>query len=658
MPDADPAELDALRREVQALRARVHSLEAIAPTRHPASKCGLTLEEREALLLDAERIARVGSWAWNLRTHEVFWSPEMFRILGYDPDREVASIEAFIAAIDPEGRGLSHDELPESIAESFANQVECRLLRTDGSVRYVTMTAELLRNQQGKVERVIGTAVDLTEERRAAEELRYANLQLEEAQHIAQIGNWRHDTVTGEAHWSAEFCRILGEPPNVTPSDELFLSRVHPDDVELVGRVRQEALERGYTGTADYRIVRADGSVRHVRIRGAPRFGSTGLVSAVFGTMQDITELTELQRQLAHTNKMEAIGRLAGGIAHDFNNLLTVVLGNLELLTHASHQRPRELEDSLNALASAQELTQRLLALGRKALLERQLVDPNHLARSTVQLLERVMRDGVILRLELELGLAAIRVDPLQVEQALINLIVNARDALVNGGVVRVGTRSTELRGVAGVELYVADNGPGVPAELRQTIFEPFFTTKGPGGGSGLGLATVVGTVEQHGGSVVLDCPEAGGAVFRLIFPAETEERPVSAAPRRFQAPLPSGAKRRVLVVEDEAMVGAVISRTLERHDYLPTWVNNPRDALDAWRADSGLELVICDVMMPEMRGPELVELLRAERANIRVLFVTGYSEELAAGIALGRVLTKPFTTSGLISALHAVQSE
>jgi two-component system, cell cycle sensor histidine kinase and response regulator CckA len=661
--DADNDELDSLRREVHTLRERVRELQIRASRSDVAHTAGdlrdLTLREREELLAEAERIARVGTWAWNLETNAVYWSHQMYLILGYDPERDTASAEAFFAAIDPEDRERVRSESAEGIAVGIGRQVDYRLMQPDGSVRYVSMNAASLFDEQANVRRLVGTVVDLTGERQAAENLRHSNFLLQEAQRIAQLGSWQLEIATGELQWSDEFCRILGEAASVTPSDELFISRIHPEDAKRVTRAQEEMLATRKKQTVDCRILRSDGSIRHVRIRAVPRFGSTGLMQKVLGTMQDITEQVELHAQLAHTHKMDAVGRLAGGIAHDFNNLLTVVMGNLDLLEHKLATRTREIEDSFSALTSAQELTQRLLALGKKARLERRVVDPNQLARSTMQLLERVLGDQVTLRLDLTADVYPIRVDPVQVEQALVNLIVNARDALLDrGGIITVGSRPAQLMGASAVELFVADNGPGIRPELRQTVFEPFFTTKGVGGGTGLGLATVVGTVEQHGGNVQLECPSSGGAIFRLRFPAELDEKPANVTHVRDSTPIVRGDNRPVLVIEDEPMVGAIIARTLERNGFRPTWVNNPRDALRIWQADSELELVVCDVMMPEMRGPELIDLLRSVRPNLRVLFVTGYSEETVAGILSGKVLSKPFTTASLTLALSAFRAD
>ena len=369
--------------------------------------------------------------------------------------------------------------------------------------------------------------------------------------------------------------------------------------------------------------------------------------------MLDVTDQVRMREELAHAQKMEAIGKLAGGIAHDFNNLLTVITGNLDLLAHRLGSCP-ELDHSFQALSSAASLTRRLLAFGRKAQLSLKRLPPNVLVHSMTALMRRLIGDEVRLEIELAEGLPDVIVDPIEMERALVNLVVNARDAMPAGGVVHIATGMREVNGALTVEISVADEGKGIDEAVRPHIFEPFFTTRGEAGGNGLGLATVLGTAEQHGGTVRVEARPGGGSMFTIVLPAagssEPAERAEEAEPntvRRGVRPL------QLLIIDDEAKVSDVARRMLEAHGHRVLAVSRPDDALRIWREmGSSIDLVICDVAMAHMRGPELVRRMGDGGPQPRVLFITGYSEE-AVHAELGHpVLTKPFTAAALLRAI------
>jgi two-component system cell cycle sensor histidine kinase/response regulator CckA len=371
--------------------------------------------------------------------------------------------------------------------------------------------------------------------------------------------------------------------------------------------------------------------------------------------MLDVTDDVRLREQLAHSQKMEAVGRLAGGIAHDFNNLLTVVMGNLQLLVRHVGSRP-ELDRSLQALASATNLTRRLLTFGQKAQLSLKRVAPNELVQSTATMMHRLVGDEV--RIELELGseLPDIQIDPIEIERALVNLVVNARDAMPDGGVVRVGTAVRKTDDGWWVELSVADQGVGIAEADRPHIFEPFFTTRGGSGGTGLGLATVLGTAEQHGGTVRVEPRSQGGSIFTIVLPAA--DAPATDRPQQESA-APSGMRAttgplQLLVVDDQPEVAGVTRALLETHGHGVRVANDAAAALAIW-AEHGaaIDLVICDVAMADMRGPELVERMAQRGVRPRVLFITGYSEEATRAELSHPVLAKPISMQALIQAVN-----
>jgi PAS domain S-box-containing protein len=387
---------ECLEREVDHLRRRIAHLERelalysrVEPSSALPSGLEVSLEEREELLIAAERIAHLGTWLWSLEDNQVYWSEEQFRLLGYDPASDRASTEAFFAAVHPDDRERVRAASGEAVASGVVRQIDCRVLTRDGTLRYITMDAACLFDDQGRLRRV-------------------------------------------------------------------------------------------------------------------------------FGTVLDITHIRTLQEKLAQAEKMEAIGRLAAGVAHDFNNVLTVVRGNLDLSSlPASH----EMKQVFSALESAADLTSKLLTLGRRSPLRRRTVDLSVLVRKTVGLVERMLREQITLQVHVPDTALLVDVDETLIEQALVNLLLNARDALPDGGNVGVTARALEEEGRKYVELLVSDDGPGMSDATKTRVFEPFFTTKEDSSGHGLGLAMVHGTVAQHGGTVVVESSRGRGTRFRLRFP-------------------------------------------------------------------------------------------------------------------------------------------
>ena len=644
-----------LRREVAALRQRVAELEQGAE-RDAADEPGPSSSSvdvsgwaRRQLLLESERIAHVGSWVLDVGSSGVFWSDELYRLLGYDPATSPATSDNFYARVHPDDVERVRTETARALKAGFSPPIDLRLKLPDGAVRFVMMNATMLCDASGAVTRVVGTVQDLTEARTMDHTLRRTLDQLEQAQDIAQLGSYAFDPATGRIEWSTGACRVLGYPVGESANAESYFERVHPDDRERVAAMHRRALEGELTPEFETRIVRPTGEVRLVRTRSIALRDETGRVREFRGTLLDVTEHAALMQQVAHLGKMEAVGRLAAGIAHDFNNLLTVIGANLDLWAEAS-EREGEIADARRALRSAKSLTDRLLMFGRKAPLRKVVIDPNEIVARTAELVRRVIGDRISVETDLANPLPALRVDPALIEQALINLVLNARDAIADTGRVILRTRARDTSAGMWVELEVEDDGPGMSPDVKEKIFEPFFTTKGELG-TGLGLATVLGTIEQHGGNVEVESKLGSGARFRLRLPAEPSApvEPRAAEPRRSEL---GTLERQVLVVEDDPLVATVIARTLERKGISVLLAHHPADALELWAAHPQVSMVICDVSMAGMRGPELVKRLRQTGRPLRVLYVTGYSEEAARDTLGERVLTKPFAPRELLRAM------
>ena len=377
----------------------------------------------------------------------------------------------------------------------------------------------------------------------------------------------------------------------------------------------------------------------------------------------------QLEARSIEAERLESIGRLAGGIAHDFSNLLTAILGFTDLLlSQRGPQDPdrADLEEIEKAARRAAALTQQLLAFSRRQVLMPEDVDLNVTVGGLQQMLARLIREDVTLTCELAPAPAVVHIDPAQIEQAILNLVLNARDALPGGGcirleVARVSRSRADVPPDAApatadyVRLRVIDNGAGLSAEARAHLFEPFFTTKERGKGTGLGLASVYGIVNQSNGSITVDS-QPGGSVFTMLFPAVTRPATV-AGPAAIEAP--ARASGTILLVEDEDAVRAFATRVLRRHGYEVLAAATPREACDIFDARAAtIDLLLTDIVMPGMNGPALAQRLVLERPELRVLFISGYADiatPLDSGNPNVSFLSKPFEPSVLAARVRAI---
>jgi two-component system cell cycle sensor histidine kinase/response regulator CckA len=368
--------------------------------------------------------------------------------------------------------------------------------------------------------------------------------------------------------------------------------------------------------------------------------------------VRDVTERTHLEAQLRQSQKMEALGQLAGGVAHDVNNLLTVINGWCEALQDV----PREaVSEIAGAAAQAARLTSQLLAFSRKAVVAPTVVDLNRVVADTDRMLQRVLGEDVALEEDFAPEPVPVRVDPGQMSQVLINLAVNARDAMPRGGRLQIGTRTRALDADAAavwqveagpyVQLTVRDTGGGIPADVLPHVFEPFFTTKATGRGTGLGLATVHGIVRQAGGAISVESEPGRGTTFTVLLPAAPA---APAADAVVVVPSPDRGSETVLVVEDDPQVRRIIVGMLETRGYHVLASSDERQALATAQSAPHIDMLVSDVVLPEMSGPEVAERVRSAHPAIGVLFVSGYTADTVAsrGVASrgASFLQKPFT--------------
>lgn len=470
---------------------------------------------------------------------------------------------------------------------------------------------------------------------------------------------------------SPSVVRILGHSPSeITLTNGFAL--IHADDLPLL----HDALERSFAGdpsmpnTIAFRARHANGEFVHLEAVSRPYTeadGRTRLMVAI----RDVRERRRLESELLSARRLESIGRLAGGVAHDFNNLLTAIMGNLTLMRERAREMPECLEHLDEAESAAQrgaELTRRLLAFARRQRVEPRVLDVATEIQELERLLKRLLGETVTLTLDLPTDLWQVRADPAAIEQMLVNLAVNARDAMPDSGTMTVRASNAQV-GDAGIEgmgvpagdwlrIDVHDTGMGIPAEIIGQIFEPFFTTKEPLGGSGLGLATVYGAITQAGGHVRVRSTLGAGTTFSLFFP---RERAVPKLPTTTQQADRPRAKpgETLLLIEDEASVRDVTAKLLGKLGYTVITAVDGLDGVEKAAAHEGrLDIVVSDLMMPGLGGVEAVTRILERRPNLPVLFVSGYSESALRWTdgtpRVGKLLQKPFAVDDLARAVRA----
>ena len=405
---------------------------------------------------------------------------------------------------------------------------------------------------------------------------------------------------------------------------------------------------------------------------------SNGTITHFVGVKEDISEQRRTEqahkqamKQLRQAQKMEAIGQLAGGIAHDFNNLLTVINGYSTLLLHEMPSDApfrSEVEHILSAGERAAALTHQLLAFSRRQMLEPKVININHLVRNLEKMLKRLIRENIVMQTCLSDQLGFVRVDPGQIEQIIMNLLVNARDALENGGTITIETADVDLDEAfvsenpgalegSYVMLAVHDNGEGIAEETRRKIFEPFFTTKGQGKGTGLGLATVYGIVKQSGGYIQVTSELGRWTSFRVFFPrVDSEAAPEETIVRQKG---PKGTET-ILVVEDEIGVLNLTVLTLKRSGYEVLQANSPTKAIEIFTNNCNrIDLVLSDVIMPEKNGPALVREFRDQRPDLKIMFMSGYTDDTISFQQITdertAFISKPFTPDVLVGRVRDV---
>jgi len=528
-----------------------------------------------------------------------------------------------------------------------------------------------------KLEDSLRTSLELETAARQDQQEKFgeSEARLDRAIRIAQLGYFEFDSINGRCEFCTEnHAAKYGLSAKAFMAQfrrlENELARVHPEDREFVSEEFRK-LRGGTPIDLEYRILTADGGSRYIRDITEPVFDENGRVAKEVGTSIDVTELRQAEIQLRQIQKLESVGQLTAGIAHDFNNILAIVLGNLEILEQ-KEERPEEREVIESAMAASlrgSTLTRQLLAFGRKSILLPETTDVAQVVETVEEMMRRTLPANVQIHKDLSDELWSIEVDRSQLEAALLNLAINARDAMPDGGTLTVEATNRWVDGqdidslpdgvVPGSYVVVAvrDDGEGMTEEVRSRLFEPFFTTKGEGDGSGLGLSMVLGFTQQSGGGVGVESGLGHGTTINLFFPARPERAPaVAEAPCEPKHTIANSEQ--ILVVEDSKEVRDVVVRHLKRQGFSVTVDESGDAALARIAGDEEFDLLLTDVVMPgSVQGPELVERAREMNPDLRVIFMSGYPKDaLKHGqMEFGdtQLLLKPFSSVDLLAAVR-----
>jgi PAS domain S-box-containing protein len=634
---------------------------------------------RESSLFSQEVIdcAREGIVVYNLDLKYRYWNRFMEELTGY-------------AASDVLGKGLqelhpllSESEVPSSIRRALAGETNLssdfhlQIPRT-GKSAWVSHLSGPLRNTAGEIIGVIATVRDITEYKKSEDSLRQSEANLANAQRIAHLGSWEWNIAEDKLTWSDETCRIAGVPRQAFRGtyDELRKA-IHPADWAAVNKAVHECLGRKRFYNIDHRIVRPDGTERVVHEQGEVICDESGKPIRMVGTVLDITEHKALEMEFLQAQKMEAIGQLAAGIAHDFNNVLApiVMAGSLlrPKVPDPSSQHMCDIIEQSSARGAA--LVHQMLSFAKARFGEKRIVQVRHILSEVMDLVESTFPKSIRVESHLPSDLWAVMCDPSQIHQVLLNLCINARDAMPKGGELTLTAANRTLKAAEAVKIPdgrpgsflkidVRDTGTGIRPEVLGRIWEPFFTTKGADKGTGLGLSTVRSIVAHHEGfaTVVTSTKDGSerGTLFTVYLPAVAESAPGGdGAMRSHEAP--RGAGELILLVDDEKSVCDMGARILARHGYRAITATDGAKAIEVFTSHaSKVRLVLTGLEMPNVDGLALVAALRKLNPALPVIAMSGgvtQSNESLKGFGTA-YLPKPFDANALLSIVSRTLDE
>ncbi len=660
---------------------------------------GAALRESERRFRNMADHAPVMMWVTDPNGDCTHLNARWYEFTGQEPG--AGEEYGWLDAVHPEDRPAAEAAFVAANAERRDYRVDFRLRRADGVYRWTIDAAAARFSDDGEYLGYVGSVIDIDERREAERALALSQEQLRLATDIGEIGEWDVDHLTGDMFWPPRVKAMFGISPDVPVSLQDFHDGVHPDDREKTRAAYESASdpERRALYDVEYRTVgREDGIVRWVAAKGRGLFDAGGACYRVIGTAIDVTarkadehrlrelndtlesrvtertaELEASQEALRQAQKMEAVGQLTGGLAHDFNNLLTGISGSLELMQiRIAQGKVDEVERYVSAAQGAAKraaaLTHRLLAFSRRQTLAPKPTDVTRLVSGMQELIQRTVGPAIEIEAVNSAGLWPSLIDPGQLENAVLNLCINARDAMPDGGKITIETgnrwidqRTAEERGLEPgqyISLCVSDTGTGMSPDVVSKAFDPFFTTKPIGMGTGLGLSMIYGFAKQSGGSVRIYSEIGQGSMICIYLPRYLGDTVSSDAPTEVEAVPRAEAGETVLVIDDEPTVRMLVGEVLTDLGYTAIEAADGPAGLKVVNSDLRIDLLITDVGLPGgMNGRQVADAARMVRPELKVLFITGYAEN--AVLSHGHldpgmhVVTKPFAMDALAARIR-----
>jgi len=629
-----------------------------------------SLTRTRSLMVSAEQVGRLGSFVWDIGANAVEWSPGLYTLYGVDPaTAPPITFEFAMSFVHADDVPLIERQVRDALAGRGRVELSYRIRRPDGTLRTLWGQSVVERDASGSPASLVGTVHDWSDRAEAEAALRASEERYRSLVENASFGIYQ-STLSGRfVSVNEAFVKMLGydSPEELLGAD--LANEVYADPAERVRLVNLYPAA-GAIVPLDVRWRRKDGAVITVHLSGSRAAVSDGTDGFVM-TAEDVTTQRLLEGNLRQSQKMEGIGRMAGGIAHDFNNILTAITSYAELLMDAmppGAEHHDDVEEIRRAADRAAALTRQLLAFSRQQVLEPHVLDINVVVARIDQMLRRIIGEDIALTTALR-ATNRVRADPAQLEQVIMNLVVNSRDAVRSGGQIAVTTddRIVPDTGKTGasavgpgayVMLTVADNGTGMDEATLAQAFDPFFTTKSAGAGTGLGLSTVYGVVKQSGGYVFATSIAGVGTSVEVYLPAVLASADWPPVPARVEG---SPARNQtVLLVEDDAGVRRAARLALQREGYAVLETGTPEEAAQLARDNArSIVLLLTDVVMPGLSGRQVCDQVRAVIPDLRVLYMSGYPGDLGVrGQSLdpgAPFLSKPFTSASLVGAVKAV---
>jgi len=649
-------------------------------------------DENLAQLKLAVEAGGYSSFQVDYASNELKIDDEIYRIFGLDPETGNMTIAKWMSLVHPDDFQRTLSALANSSSDNQKYlKTSYRIKHKAGHVVWLELIARAIKDPITKdIAKVIGLCRDNSQEMQVRHQTETSEQNLARSQALAKMGSWvmnlEDQTVDWSDHMYALFRAEKGGPPN--HQFESMVSLMEPAEKEKW----LESLEFAKLGQSisglECEFNHPDGDKHRIAIHIDIEFDSDGNPARLHGICQDVTDQTMLERKFLQAQKMESVGQLTGGIAHDFNNLLMVVLGNLQLiekLTEGDEKATSRLTTAIDAVNKGSELTKRLLAFSRQQTLEDDIFKVNDLIQDTSDMLTRAITSNIELKIKPGKEVWTVKADKTQLETAILNLSINARDAMKDGGVLIVETENKTLDStytrqhedlIPGdyVVVSVSDTGEGMPPEIIDKVLQPFFTTKPPGSGSGLGLSMIYGFVKQSKGHLSIYSEVDTGTTIKIYLPryietAEAEVAPKETAPDDEAAEIPPESapgpivatptkKPIVLIAEDNDPVRDVAVAMIEDMGYIVLDAADGEKALEIIKSRDDIDLLLSDVVMPGMNGPELAAAALEIRPELKVLFASGYTqgtaEEMHELPNFIELIDKPFTQEELTSKVRA----